>query len=165
MTKSTKDPKADRPHMPGYGIKEDRKGLLPWKWARERLSEAHAYWIATARENGNPHCMPVWGLWMDNRFYFSTGAQTRKARNLKRNPHCIIAVERKGDSVVVEGVAVSEKNTLVRKRFGRLYQAKYHWDMSDFKEPLYVVRPRVAFGLSEANFVGSATRWRCGKGR
>ena len=156
-------PKADRPHMPGYGIHVGRTGLLPWKWAKDRLSKAHAYWIATSRKDGKPHCMPIWGLWMNNRFYFSTGTKTRKARNLKADPRCVVAVERKGDSVVVEGVAALERSQQVRQRFGRLYQAKYHWDMSDFKEPLYVVRPQLAFGLSEGSFVKSATRWRFGR--
>ena len=34
------EPTASRPHMPGYGILDaDRgKGLLPWSWAKERLT-------------------------------------------------------------------------------------------------------------------------------
>lgn len=32
-------PRASRPHMPDYGIKgpDERRGLLPWSWAEERL--------------------------------------------------------------------------------------------------------------------------------
>ena len=35
-------PKASRPQMPGYGIADAGKGsgLLPWRWARERLNRA-----------------------------------------------------------------------------------------------------------------------------
>ena len=32
--------------------------------------------------------------------------------------------------------------------------------MKDSTEPVYVVRPRVAFGLYEKNFMGSATKWK-----
>ena len=31
------EPKVGRPRMPGYGIPETKKGLLPWKWAEQRL--------------------------------------------------------------------------------------------------------------------------------
>lgn len=45
------EPKAGRPHMPGYGILDADKGrgLLPWSWATERLAKAHTYWVATTR--------------------------------------------------------------------------------------------------------------------
>ena len=54
-------PKASRPHMPGYGILDANsgKGLLPWSWATERLAKARNYWVATTRPDGNPHAMPV----------------------------------------------------------------------------------------------------------
>jgi len=94
--------------------------------------------------------MIVWGLWLEGRFYFSTGQKSRKARNLAANPRCVICSERAEQAVVVEGVA---------EQFGELYQKKYKWDMKDFSEPIYIVRPRVAFGLFEKKFMASATRW------
>ncbi len=51
------EPKASRPHMPGYGLPKGRKGLLPWKWALERLQNSHNYWIATTRADSSPHVM------------------------------------------------------------------------------------------------------------
>jgi hypothetical protein len=39
--------------------------------------------------------MVVWGLWQDGRLLFSTGSQSRKARNLTGNPNCIICTERR----------------------------------------------------------------------
>ena len=75
--------------MPGYGISDSAEGILPWSWAAERLSQAHNYFVATARPDGRPHVMPVWGLWLDDAFYFSTGASSRKARNLAANPRCV----------------------------------------------------------------------------
>ncbi len=81
------EPQAGRPQMPGYGIADANSGsgLLPWNWAVERLQKARNYWISTTRPDGRPHAMPVWGVWYDNQFYFSTGRESRKARNLAVN--------------------------------------------------------------------------------
>ena len=83
--------------MPGYGILDANggRGLLPWAWAVERLTRARNYWIATTCPDGLPHCVPVWGVWLDddNAFYFSSGTQSRKARNLAANPNCVVCPE------------------------------------------------------------------------
>src|SRR5580693_348107 len=90
------EPKASRPYMPGYGIKPADEGqrLLPWKWAAERLAASRGYWASTVRPDGSPHCMPVWGIWTSDRFIFSTGAESRKARNIAANPKCVICTDR-----------------------------------------------------------------------
>jgi nitroimidazol reductase NimA-like FMN-containing flavoprotein (pyridoxamine 5'-phosphate oxidase superfamily) len=152
-------PKASRPQIPGYGLPKSRKGLLSWSWAEQRLKQSHNYWISTARPDGTPHTMIVWGLWLEGRFYFITGQKSRKARNLAANPRCVICSERAEQAVVVEGVAELVSDRTTRKQFGDLYQKKYDWDMRDFSEPIYVVRPLVAFGLFEKKFMASATRW------
>jgi hypothetical protein len=48
-----------------------------------------------------------------------------------------------------------------------LYQRKYDYDMSAMqddilaqREPIFVVRPSVAFGLEEEGVLQNATRWR-----
>jgi nitroimidazol reductase NimA-like FMN-containing flavoprotein (pyridoxamine 5'-phosphate oxidase superfamily) len=145
--------------MPGYGIPTAAKGLLPWIWAEQRLRKSHNYWISTTRPDGSPHTMIIWGLWLDGAFYFSTGKQSRKGRNLAKNPRCVIATEHAEQAVIVEGTVRITKDAGFRKKFNTLYEKKYKWDMSDFAEPVYAVRPRVAFGLYEKDFQGSATRW------
>ena len=104
--------------------------------------------------------MIVWGLWLDRQFYFSTGAESRKARNLAANPNCVISTELADEAVIVEGTAQPAREPSFLKRFARLYQEKYGWDMSNSVEPVYAVIPRLAFGLFEKKFMGSATRWR-----
>ena len=71
-------PTASRPYMPGYGIAEpeDGQGLLPWSWAEERLVSSHDYWVATSRPDGRPHLMPVWGVWFDDAWWFSSGRRS-----------------------------------------------------------------------------------------
>ena len=159
-------PKASRPHMLGYGLPQNKKGLLPWSWADQRLKKSHNYWITTVKPDGSPHTMVVWGLWLDGAFLFSTGRQSRKARNLADNPKCVVCTEHAHEAVIVEGTA-ELTGVLVRREFLKKYQPKYKFDMSgmekdilSLKEPVFAVRPRVVFGLYEKKFVSSATRWK-----
>lgn len=158
-----REPKASRPYMPGYGIldAESGIGLLPWSWAVERLSKAHNYFLATTRPDGRPHVMPMWGVWINDAFYFSTGKQSRKARNLEANPHCVICPENAEESVILEGLAEEVYDAFLYREFADAYGAKYHWDMEGFAEPLYVVRPKVVFAFIETGdqFSSTATRW------
>ncbi len=68
--------------MPGYGIAQKRDGLMEWEHLSKHMASARNYWIITTRPDGRPHAAPVWGVWMDEVFYFSTGARSVKARNL-----------------------------------------------------------------------------------
>ena len=149
--------------MPGYGIldADQGTGLLPWAWASERLAKAHTYWIATIRADGWPHVMPVWGVWLDDTFCFSTGSLSRKARNLASDPRCVITCELDQDQIIVEGVAELVLGTELNDRFAEVYGPKYQWDMEGFDEPVYAVRPVVVFGLTSAGeeFTRTATRW------
>ncbi|HZS72271.1 MAG TPA: pyridoxamine 5'-phosphate oxidase family protein [Candidatus Acidoferrum sp.] len=166
MAKAPSKPKASRPHMPGYGLLETKKGLLPWKWAEERLRKSHNFWIATVRRDGRPHMMVIWGLWLGGAIYFSTGSESRKAKNLAGNAQCVMGTEKAHEAVVVEGTAERVTNEALLKKILRLYERKYRFDMRGFekdilalKEPIFALRPRVAFGLDEKRYQASATRW------
>jgi len=152
--------------MPGYGLPKGTKGLLPWKWADDRLKKSHNYWVTTVKPDGSPHTMVVWGLWLERQFLFSTGRQSRKARNLAENPSCVVCTEKADKAVILEGVAEEVPDVAFRRKFLALYQRKYAWDMSSFdadilslKEPIYAVRAKVAFGLDESKSLKAATRW------
>src|SRR5271165_4249800 len=99
------EPKPSRPLMAGYGVPESLEGALPWEWAVERLSKSHNYWLTSVRANGTPHSMVVWGIWLEEAYYFSTGATTRKARNLQQNSSCVVCTENAEEAVIVEGTA------------------------------------------------------------
>src|ERR1700751_1837537 len=98
-------PQTRRPYAAGYGFPKGKKGLLPWSWAEQRLKKSHNYWITTVRPDGSPHVMVVWGMWQDGRFLFSTDSKSRKAQNLEKNPHCVVANEQAHEAVIVEGIA------------------------------------------------------------
>jgi hypothetical protein len=160
------EPKASRPMMPGYGIPQTTKGLLPWKWAEQRLRKSHNYWITTVKPDGSPHTMVVWGLWMDGAFLFCTGKESRKTKNLAKNPRCVVATELAEEAVIIEGVA-EDVALPVRRVFLKKYTPKYKFDMKEMekdilamKEPVFAVRPHIAFGLYEKKFMSSATRWK-----
>ena len=162
------EPRASRPDMPGYGLapEDGGKGLLRWAWARERLERTRNYWLATARPDGTPHLAPVWGVWLDGAFYFSTSPSSRKARNLAANPRCTITADDPRDAVIVEGTVGALDDAVVNGRVVEVYNAKYGWNY-EASEPFYVLRPRTVFGFIEnsddgpgsGDFSTTATRW------
>lgn len=154
------EPRGGVPHMPDYGLAESA-GRLPWSWAVERLTASHNYWVSTARPDGRPHVAPVWGVWLDGTFVFSTAAGSRKARNLAANASCVVCNERADEAVIVEGVATEARDGELLAQFRRAYKEKYDWPMDDVTEGIYAVRPRVVFGFIEHadQFTKTATRW------
>ncbi len=153
-------PRPERPHFPGYGPATGRKGLLPWQWAERCLPCSRNYWIVTVRPTGAPHAMPVWGIWMEGTFYFSTGVRSRKARNLARHARCVVCTERAEDAVIVEGTARIVHDREVPRRIAGPYRRKYEpWRLDPAPGPVFAVRPKVAFGLIENQFVSGATKW------
>jgi PPOX class probable F420-dependent enzyme len=156
------EPTAGRPHMPGYGVSAADDGLLPWSWAVRRLERARNYWVATTGPDGTPHLTAVWGAWLDNAFHFSTGGRSRKARNLTADPRCAVTPEHAGESVVVEGTAERVTDPARLATLLEAYRRKYGAGFPDpDHNPVFAVRPRVAFGIveHEAEFATAATRW------
>ena len=151
---------ATRPHMPGYGVSSDERSLRPWSWAEEILREGHNYWVATVAPDGLPHAMPVWGVWHECQFWFSTGGLSQKARNLAWRAECSVGTERGANAVIVEGAATRFVAGDAPVEIARLYGAKYGGGFPE-DSPLFRVEPRVVFGFSEAadEFGETATRW------
>jgi nitroimidazol reductase NimA-like FMN-containing flavoprotein (pyridoxamine 5'-phosphate oxidase superfamily) len=161
------EPTPSRLQMTGHDSPEGPDGLIPWSWAERRLEGSHNYWLATVRPDGRPHLMVVWGLWHGGVFYFITGSRSRKARNLESNAHCIIGTEQAHEAVVVEGSAEKLCDLEQIKELLAHYQRKYDDDLSAMQEdilalqePIFAVRPSVAFGLEEKAVLQNATRWR-----
>ena len=145
--------------MPGYGLPKGTKGLLPWSWAEQRLRRSHNYWLVTVGTGSRPHAMPVWGIWVDGRFFFSTGRESRKARNLASNQQCVVCTEKSPEAVIVEGMAAAVADPALFKRLQPVYHRKYKpWKLEQDLGPVFEVRPRVIFGLREKTF-NAATRW------
>ena len=154
------EPKASRPQMDGYGVPPVSEGMLPWGWARERLVRSHNYWLTTARRDGAPHTMPVWGVWVNGAWYCSTGAGSRKGQNLAANPRCVVCNEDAAEAVIVEGVARRLPDSEIPPQVPVDYRAKYGWELEG---SVFEVRPRVVFAMPEKQFPAGVTRWTFGQ--
>jgi general stress protein 26 len=146
-----------------YGIAKPKKGkgLLPWSHVGERMEPARNYWICTTRPDGRPHVMPVWGVWVDDKFYFGTARASRKARNLVSNPAMAVHLESGDDVVIVEGYAEEITDSSELGQVDKGYLKKYQMGLSGHpgNTVIYGLKTRVAFAWRENDFNLSATRW------
>jgi hypothetical protein len=146
----------------GYGIKGPRegRGLLPWSHVETSLQSARNYWLVTSTDDGIPHAAPLWGLWHDGRFFFSTDPKSRKGLNLASGRPVVVHLESGDEAVILEGRPARVQDGELLKQLDELYLKKYgfHLDVG----ASYHVVPSKALAWSEADFPTSATRWRFG---
>jgi hypothetical protein len=155
-------PEAERPRIPGGYLKEK---LLSWSWAEARLVESRNYWVATVTPGGGPHARPVWGVWVDQRFYFSSGSRIRK--HLVARPRISVNLESGDECIILEGTTAELGEDARIRDVTAAYNAKYNWNLEPRAGELFEVQPRVVFGWlcdgsgldGGALFSQSATRW------
>jgi len=158
------EPRASRPDMPDYGVMppDQGTGLLPWSWATDRLVASHDYWLATVWPDGRPHVTPVWGVWLAGGVWFSAGGRSRKTRNVAHDPRGVVTTDNPLEPVIVEGHVDRVRDPAAIQAFTDAVNAKYEteYPVEFFTEnACFRLRPDRAFGLTEADFVGSPTRW------
>ena len=64
--------------------------------------------LATVRADGRPHAAPIWYLLDGDAFVFTTGEETVKGKNLRRDPRVTLCIDDERPPfhfVVVEGTA------------------------------------------------------------
>jgi hypothetical protein len=161
--------------------------VIPWSRARDLLETGHgefsaggdgdaakSFWLSTSGPDGQPHTAGVGALWVDHRVWFTSGARTRKSRNLAANPACAVAVSLPGLDLVIEGRARRVTDRASLERLASAYRAQ-GWPAevdgdeltAPFSAPsagpapwhLYAIDPEVTFGVATAEPHG-ATRWR-----
>ena len=150
-----------------------------WTEARTHLREAPVFWVSTVRPDGRPHVTPLIAVWLDDALYFCTGQNERKAKNLERNPHCILTTGcnafDQGLDLVVEGDAACVSNDLELRRIAEAYESKYgsdwrfevrdgfffHQGSHEGAGPVvvYGLTPMTAFGFRKGKEF-SQTRWK-----
>lgn len=132
--------------------------MLAWEWAVEQLVASRNYWISTVRPDGSPHAMPVWGVSLDETVYFGTSANSRKGRNLKRDPRVVVHVESGDETVILEGDA---ETIALDDRIADAFEQKYDWrpDPGDSDGLWLRVRPKIAWAWRERDYPQSATRF------
>lgn len=105
------------------------EGATPTMWAEAggRLEDAEVYWPSTVRPDGRPRVTTLLSLWLDGALYFCTGATERKAKNLVRNPHCILTTGcnalDEGLDLVVEANAVKVSDDAKPRRIADAYES------------------------------------------
>lgn len=162
-------PVAGRPKMPdGYGVPDHNQGLLPWSFVEERMAAALNYWVATVDGKGRPHSTPIWGAWVDGVCYFEGSPETKRGRNLARNPNVVVHLESGSEVVIIEGEAEEIRKPapelaqkLVKSmgdKYGQPDGGGYRPEPNQWNEGgLYQVKPRVVFAWTK--FPDDTTRW------
>jgi nitroimidazol reductase NimA-like FMN-containing flavoprotein (pyridoxamine 5'-phosphate oxidase superfamily) len=146
----------------------------PWEDGRRQLEDASVFWLSTVRSDGRPHVTPLIAVWLDGALHFCTGPSEQKAKNLARNPHCILLTGSNayddGLDVVVEGDAVQVTDETKLRLLAEAYVSKYgedwRFDVRDgafFSReggtaPVYAVAPAKALGFAKGDY--AQTRWR-----
>jgi hypothetical protein len=142
----------------------DGRGLLPWSFAEERLVSSHDYWVATSEKSGQPHLMPVWGVWLEPELWFSSNLGSLKTRNIMNDGRCAVSTSDAENPVVVKGIAKVVRTRAAIARFLKASNQKYGVDYGiDFLDPdvnaTFRLKPRWVFALTESDFTSSPTRW------
>jgi PPOX class probable F420-dependent enzyme len=162
--------------------------LIEWSRVEERLGQGvtqapdtggpnrHTCWLATVNDDGSPHVTGVGALWVDGAFWFETGGDTRKGRNVARDPRCALSVSTQEFDLTVEGTAqrVMDRAT-VAKLAARWAAAGWPCTVDEtgtaltapFSAPsagsppwfVYRITPVSATALLTVG-AGGATRWR-----
>ncbi|NKC01680.1 MAG: hypothetical protein GKR90_24700 [Pseudomonadales bacterium] len=143
-----------------FGPKE--KGFLSWDTLIWRFAAEKSYWVVTSYET--PHTMPVWGVWHDCAFRFSTSPVSRKAKNLKQNSNAIVhlADTEAVFSLHCTAAEITAEDEL--QTFCGEYNPKYRWNFkpTDVAGGAFALTPHTAFAWSAgegAGFHDTATRW------
>jgi hypothetical protein len=156
---------------------------IPWSRARDQLpakdgtgddAPPRTTWLSTVRPDGRPHTTGVGALWLDDRFYFTSGPKTQKSRNLAQNPSCVISIALADLDLVVEGTAAKVTDEATLERLAEAFRAQ-GWPATvkdgalsaEYSAPsagpppwyLYEMTPKTAFGVATKEPFG-ATRWR-----
>lgn len=66
----------------------------------------HTAWLTTLNADGSPHVRPLGIVPLDGAWYFNSGAETVKTKNLQRRRRCVLSMATEPFDLVVEGDAV-----------------------------------------------------------
>ena len=160
--------------------------ILEWAPIEARLAEGvslapdsggpnrHSCWLATINPDGSPHVNGMGVLWVDGAFWFETGLESRKAKNVARDPRCTLSMATQDFDLVVEGDAhvVTDPATVAKmaERWAQDWPCRVDESgialTADFSAPsagpppwhVFRVTPRAATALATTG-AGGATRW------
>ena len=125
------------------------RGHIPWSKVDRRLHATREIWVATAAAAA-PDAVPVWFWWDGECVYFSTKADSRKARNLERSPGIVVHNGDGADPIILKGSAEQVTDERELARVDEAYHEKYVDPGSGARATIFVegdvvfrVRPRL----------------------
>ena len=154
------DPQSVTPFLPDYKsrISDNNFKTLSMEEISQKISSSRNYWISTSINN-KPHSFPIWGIWLENQFIFSSGPNSKKVKNLLQNSYCTITTEDANKPVIIEGIAYREKRIERLALIVVEYNSKYNWEfmVKDAKledkrgngGPVFAVQPQKIFAWNE----------------
>ncbi len=180
MAMANREPKAEK-NLDGYGAP-----VIPWRRVAECLDKGiteepgsggpdrHTFWLATVRPDGRPHVMPLGVLQVDDAFYFTAGAGTRKAKNIAHNSNCVLTIATHDFDLVMEGNAMKVTDPARVSRIAEIFKDQgWPASVSDSGDSLtgpysapsagpppwdvYEVVPEIVFALGTAEPYGATS--------
>lgn len=146
--------------------------VIPWADAQLALAGGRTFWLSTLGPEATAHVRPHFAVWVDGTLYFTANLDSRKARNLARDPRCTIATQSNDLDMVVEGSAAQVADEVMLQRVADAYIAKYGWPdevhdgafTATFGAPTAGPPPYHVFAVSPTTIYafgnGPVTRWR-----
>jgi hypothetical protein len=145
--------------------------MLAWPAVKKILTTFPYLWIATTDEDGRPHLVQQWGVWIDDVLYFEGSDRTRWARNLARDPRLAFGMQT-GDRAVYGDAIVDLVRGPDRKlatKIAKQYGAKYGRGFKYRPKPeqyetghIFRARPEKLIAFDVKKFNTSAARFTFG---
>lgn len=161
-------PYSIKPSLPDYTDRIPKDGFktLTMDEISKKIHQSRNYWISTC-VNNKPHSFPIWGIWYENQFSFSTGPNAKKGKNLVKNNLCTITTENASQPVIIEGIAFREKISSNLSKIIEIYYKKYNWKFHVTNEmiyddngtggPVFTIKPTTIYAWNE--FPTTFSKW------
>ncbi len=162
------EPKGVRPQMGeafDLWAPDGGKGsVLEWSWVQDKMYSARSYWVVTTPTSGPAHPMPVWGVFVDDVFYFGTPSSSLKAKHITRTGEAAVHLESADMVVVLKGAARTESDPAVLEMLANAFVHKYKVEIvGKFPDQIMIAfSTRQAFawqGFPESEFMRTMTRF------
>jgi len=106
---------------------------------KELLQGRYIATLATLNADGSVHMVAVWFSFDGANVYIATASNTRKAKNLKRNPHASLMVDSR-DPQASRGVTIAGTAKVLNGDASRQWNARIH---EKYLSERAIVDPRV----------------------
>ena len=107
--------------------------VRPWAHTLDAIRRLQKFTLCTVRADGRPHATPLLAVWAMDGMTFATGKDEQKAKNLTRNPNCILTAGTNtltGDDYVIEGTASLVSDTEHLATIAAAFEQTYGWHLT-----------------------------------